>query len=146
MMQLLQQIRAAVRAHGGTAGSLPHDERNRRSSPQGNALAQRRGHRPFPVALDPFTCNRFRDRRIRDRRWRWTLVLGVFCGAGRIYRALAEAVGKHPPASQYSADMSKHAFLVRTNASERCRRITRTSFDCGAGHQSRRGGIPAAMS
>ena len=38
--------------------------------------------------------------------------LGVCCGAGPHHiRALAEAVGKHPPASKYSADMSKHAFL-----------------------------------
>ena len=34
------------------------------------------------------------------------------CGAGPHHiRALAESVGKHPPASRYSADMSKHAFL-----------------------------------
>ena len=38
--------------------------------------------------------------------------LGVCCGAGPHHiRALAEAVGKHPQASRYSADMSKHAFL-----------------------------------
>ena len=38
--------------------------------------------------------------------------LGVCCGAGPHHiRALAEAVGKRPPASKYSADMSKHAFL-----------------------------------
>ena len=38
--------------------------------------------------------------------------LGVCCGAGPHHiRALAEAVGKRPPASRYSADMSKHAFL-----------------------------------
>ena len=34
------------------------------------------------------------------------------CGAGPHHiRALAEAVGKRPPASKYSPDMSKHAFL-----------------------------------
>jgi betaine-homocysteine S-methyltransferase len=38
--------------------------------------------------------------------------LGVCCGAGPHHiRALAETVGKHPPSSKYSADMSKHAFL-----------------------------------
>ena len=38
--------------------------------------------------------------------------LGVCCGAGPHHiRALAESVGKHPPASRYSPDMSKHAFL-----------------------------------
>jgi betaine-homocysteine S-methyltransferase len=38
--------------------------------------------------------------------------LGVCCGAGPHHiRALAEGLGRHPPASQYSADMSKHAFF-----------------------------------
>ncbi len=71
------------------------------------------GSRPFPVALDPFTCNRYeiaefgRDAMALDIRY-----LGVCCGAGPHHiRALAEAVGKQPPASRYSADMSKHAFL-----------------------------------
>ena len=65
------------------------------------------------MALDPFTCNRFeiaefgRDAMALDIRY-----LGVCCGAGPHHiRALAEAVGKKPPASKYSADMSKHAFL-----------------------------------
>jgi betaine-homocysteine S-methyltransferase len=38
--------------------------------------------------------------------------LGVCCGAGPHHiRALAESLGRHPPASRYSADMSKHAFF-----------------------------------
>jgi len=47
--------------------------------------------------------------------------LGVCCGAGPHHiRALAEAVGKHSPASKYSADMSKHAFL---GSHERIRQV-----------------------
>jgi len=71
------------------------------------------GDMPFPVALEPFTCNRFeiaefgRQAQALDIRY-----LGVCCGAGPHHiRALAEAVGKRPPASKYSPDMSKHAFL-----------------------------------
>ena len=38
--------------------------------------------------------------------------LGVCCGAGPQHiRAMAEALGRTPPASRYTADMSKHAFL-----------------------------------
>jgi betaine-homocysteine S-methyltransferase len=38
--------------------------------------------------------------------------LGVCCGAGPHHiRSMAEALGRTPPASRYSADMSKHAFL-----------------------------------
>ena len=40
--------------------------------------------------------------------------LGVCCGAGAHHvRALAEAVGKHPPATRYSADMAKHYLFGR---------------------------------
>jgi len=36
----------------------------------------------------------------------------VCCGAGPHHiRALAESLGRHPPASRYSVDMSKHAFF-----------------------------------
>ena len=38
--------------------------------------------------------------------------LGVCCGAGPHHvRALAEALGRTPPASRYSPDMSKHSFF-----------------------------------
>ena len=38
--------------------------------------------------------------------------LGLCCGAGpHTVRALAEALGRTPPASRYSADMSRHAYL-----------------------------------
>jgi betaine-homocysteine S-methyltransferase len=38
--------------------------------------------------------------------------LGVCCGAGPHHiRSMAEALGRTPPASRFSADMSKHAFL-----------------------------------
>jgi betaine-homocysteine S-methyltransferase len=38
--------------------------------------------------------------------------LGVCCGAGPHHiRSVAEALGRKPPASRYSPDMSKHAFL-----------------------------------
>ena len=38
--------------------------------------------------------------------------LGVCCGAAPHHiRSVAEALGRTPPASRYSADMSRHAFL-----------------------------------
>ena len=111
------------------------------------------GSRPFPVALDPFTCNRFeiaefgRDAIALDIRY-----LGVCCGAGPHHiRALAEAVGKRPPASKYSADMSKHAFLGSHERIKRCRRITPTSSDDrngardGRGDQSNRCGMVSSI-
>ncbi len=68
---------------------------------------------PFPVALDPFTCNRFEIAEFgKAAHAIGVRYLGVCCGAGPHHiRALAEAFGRHPPASQYSPDMSKHAFF-----------------------------------
>nr|MBA3366852.1 homocysteine S-methyltransferase family protein [Actinomycetota bacterium] len=69
--------------------------------------------RPFPTALDPFTCNRYEladfARSVYDL---GVSYLGICCGAGPHHiRSLAEALGRTPPAGRYSADMSKHAFL-----------------------------------
>jgi methionine synthase I (cobalamin-dependent) len=115
MLPLLAGIRAAVGIH---VAALPVPYRTHASEPSFQSLRDTHWHhdegaRPFPVALDPFTCNRFeiaefgRQALALDVRY-----LGVCCGAGPHHiRALAEAVGKRPPASKYSPDMSKHAFL-----------------------------------
>lgn len=115
MMPLLREIRAAVKTH---LAALPVPYRTSDAQPSFQSLRDTHWHydegaRPFPVALDPFTCNRFeiaefgREALALDIRY-----LGVCCGAGPHHiRALAEAVGKRPPASKYSPDMSKHAFL-----------------------------------
>jgi betaine-homocysteine S-methyltransferase len=115
MMPLLKEIRTAIKTH---MAALPVPYRTTESQPSFQSLRDTHWHgdtggRPFPIALDPFTCNRFeiaefgRQAVAMDIRY-----LGVCCGAGPHHiRALAEAVGKHPPASKYSPDMSKHAFL-----------------------------------
>ena len=69
--------------------------------------------RPFPTALEPLTCNRYEIAEFAKK----ALALGVnyqgvCCGAGPHHiRAMAEALGKNPPASRYTADMSKHYAL-----------------------------------
>jgi betaine-homocysteine S-methyltransferase len=115
MMPLLREIRAAVKT---PMAALPVPYRTNEKEPTFQSLCDAHWHydegsRPFPIALDPFTCNRFeiaefgRQALALDIRY-----LGVCCGAGPHHiRALAEAVGKHPLASKYSPDMSKHAFL-----------------------------------
>ena len=49
-----------------------------------------------------------------------------FAGDWRPMAALAEAVGKRPPASEYSADMSKHAFL---GSHERIKKVQKDYAD-----------------
>jgi betaine-homocysteine S-methyltransferase len=115
MMPLLREIRAAIKV---PMAALPVPYRTSPNEPSFQSLRDAHwqdewGSRPFPTALDPFTCNRFEIAEFgREALALGIRYLGVCCGAGPHHiRALAEAVGKTPPASKYSADMSKHAFL-----------------------------------
>ena len=67
----------------------------------------------FPTALDPFTCNRYEVGQFtRDAAAAGVTYLGLCCGAAPHHlRAMAEALGRTPPASRYTADMSKHVYL-----------------------------------
>ena len=130
MLPLLREIRGKVKAH---LAALPVPYRTSEQEPSFQSLCDTHWHyaegsRPFPIALDPFTCNRFeiadfgRQAIALDIRY-----LGVCCGAGPHHiRALAEAVGKHPPASRYTADMSKHAFL---GSHERIKKVQKDYAD-----------------
>ena len=66
--------------------------------------------RPFPTALDPFLCNRYEIGEFGKAALALGVhYLGVCCGAGPHHvRGLAEGIGRRPPASRYSPDMSKH--------------------------------------
>jgi betaine-homocysteine S-methyltransferase len=115
MLPLLREIREAVSVH---VAALPVPYRTTDDEPTMQSLSDPHYHdlpegRPFPVALDPFTCNRYE---IADfTRAAYALgvnYLGVCCGAGPQHiRAMAEALGRTPEASRFSVDMSKHAFF-----------------------------------
>jgi betaine-homocysteine S-methyltransferase len=115
MLPLIEKIRAAVDVH---VAALPVPYRTSEAEPTFQSLRDPDcdvipGDRPFPSALDPFVCNRYE---LEDFSRRASAVgvdyLGVCCGAGPHHiRAVAEALGRTPPASRYSPDMSKHAFF-----------------------------------
>lgn len=69
--------------------------------------------RAFPTALDPFTCNRYEVASFTAQAAQdGVRYFGLCCGAAPHHvRAMAEALGRTPPASRYSADMSKHVYL-----------------------------------
>jgi len=112
MLPLLKEIRAAVKCH---VAGLPVPYRTTPAQPSFMSLTDPCcGDRmAFPDGLDPFMAPRSeifdfgREAIAADIRY-----LGVCCGAGPHHiRALAESLGRHPPASRYSKDMSRHAFF-----------------------------------
>lgn len=115
MLPEIQKIREAVSCH---VAALPVPYRTTDAEPTFQSLRDPDypdppGGRPFPTALDPFTCNRYELADFaRDAHALGVNYLGVCCGAGPHHiRSVAEALGRTPPASRYSPDMSKHAFL-----------------------------------
>ena len=112
MLPLLKQIRAAVKCH---VAGLPVPYRTTPAQPSFMALRDPCcGDRmAFPDGLDPFMATRSEISDFgREAFAAGIRYLGVCCGAGPHHiRALAESLGRHPPASRYSKDMSKHAFF-----------------------------------
>jgi betaine-homocysteine S-methyltransferase len=90
-----------------------HDEEPSFQSLRDPAYPNAPGGRPFPTALDPLMCTRYEIADFAREAYDLGVgYLGVCCGAGPHHiRSMAEALGRTPPASRYSADMSKHAFL-----------------------------------
>ena len=115
MLPLIERIRAACDGH---VAALPVPYRTTEAEPSFQSLTDPDcdcipGDRPFPTALDPFTCNRYElgafAKAASDL---GVSYLGVCCGAAPHHiRSVAEGLGRTPPASRYSADMSRHAFL-----------------------------------
>jgi betaine-homocysteine S-methyltransferase len=115
MLPLLAEIRASVSSH---VAALPVPYRTTEAEPTFQTLTDWAGDcaphgRAFPTALDALTCNRYEIAEFGEKAYALGVrYLGVCCGAGPHHvRSLAEALGRTPPASRYSPDMSKHAFL-----------------------------------
>ena len=123
MMPILKRIRRAVKC---VVAALPVPYRTTRRQPSLMSLTDPccGNARAFPTGLDPFLCTRAEmggfGREAFDLGIRY---LGICCGAGPHHiRALAEALGRHPESSKYSADMSKHAYF---GTDKKIRRIQR---------------------
>ncbi|HYM63848.1 MAG TPA: homocysteine S-methyltransferase family protein [Gaiellaceae bacterium] len=115
MLPLLKRIRNTVQGH---VAALPVPYRTTDEQPSFQSLRDPDCNclpddRPFPTALDPFTCNRYELGEFGQEAYDLGIrYLGVCCGAGPHHiRSLAEALGRQPAASRYTADMSKHAFF-----------------------------------
>jgi len=115
MLPLLEEVRDAVSV---PVAALPVPYRTTVEQPSFQSLEDPRwtdfpAGRPFPTALEPFTCNRYEIAEFARAAYELGAhYLGVCCGAAPHHiRSMAEALGRTPAASRYSADMSKHAYL-----------------------------------
>ena len=121
IMPMLREVRAAVKCH---VAGLPVPYRTTAAQPSFMSLTDPccGDARAFPVGLDPFVCTRQEIFDFGKEAYAAGIhYLGVCCGAGPHHiRALAESLGRKPPASRYSVDMSRHAFFGNT---ERIKKI-----------------------
>jgi len=115
---MLPLLEGLVRAVDVPVAALPVPYRTHAEQPTFQSLGvdhdgQPAQQKPFPIALDPFTCDRYEVADFtRSAREVGVLYLGLCCGAAPHHiRSVAEALGRTPPASRYSDDMSKHAFF-----------------------------------
>ncbi|MGH6942963.1 MAG: homocysteine S-methyltransferase family protein, partial [Geminicoccaceae bacterium] len=115
MLPEIERIRQSVSCH---VAALPVPYRTTPDQPTFQALKDPACDclpegRPFPVALDPFTCNRYEMAEFAKAAYAMDVrYLGVCCGAGPHHiRALAEALQRRPPASRYSPDIARHSYF-----------------------------------
>jgi betaine-homocysteine S-methyltransferase len=114
MLPLLGDIRQAVDGH---IAALPVPYRTHEGEPSFQSLrdplAGEEDGRAFPTALDPFTCNRHEIARFAAEALDLDVRYLGGCGGAAPHhiRSMAEAIGRTPPASRFTADMSRHAFL-----------------------------------
>ena len=113
MLPHLKRIRAAVSCH---VAALPVPYRTTDDHPtffnieDPGCSCPVPDDRAFPTALDPLYVNRYEMAEFARQAYAADIrYLGVCCGASPAHiRAVAEAVGKRPPASRYTPDMAKH--------------------------------------
>ena len=115
MLPLLREIRQAV---GGHVAALPVPYRTHERQPCFFDLRGENGKNAFPVALDPFLLSRFEmaDFALQAKDMGINYI-GICCGAGPHHvRAMAEALGRTPPASEYSPEISLHPIFGDSSA------------------------------
>lgn len=115
MLPLLEELVSAVPV---PVAALPVPYRTDAEHPNFQALADPAYSgfptgRPFPTGLDPFTCTRYEIADFtRGARAAGVQYFGLCCGAAPHHiRSMAEALGRTPPASRYSEDMSRHVYF-----------------------------------
>jgi betaine-homocysteine S-methyltransferase len=110
-MALLPAIRKQVSGH---VAALPVPYMTSADMPTFQSLRHPRHEGMlFPTALEPFESTRYEVADFaQEADALGVRYLGLCCGnSSYLTRSLAEALGRTPPASRYSPDMSKHAYF-----------------------------------
>ena len=110
MLPLLERIRAAVDV---PVAAQPVPYHTSAAVPAFESLAADDGRRLFPIQLEPFQCTRFEMADFAERaRDVGVDYIGICCGGGPHHvRAMAEALGRRPPAARYSPAMELHPVM-----------------------------------
>jgi len=112
MVPLGQHLRDAVT---GPIALVPVPYRTTPQLPAFQFLKREDGESAYTIGLDEHTIDRISAADFaRTARSLGIDFIGLCCGAGPHHiRAMAEALGKEPPASRYTPDMSRHGLLGR---------------------------------
>lgn len=110
MLPIIEKVRAAVNCY---VAAQPVPYKTTAQTPTFESLQLSGGERAFPLALEPFLCNRFEMAAFAHRAQSFGVnYIGICCGGAPHYvRAMAEALGRTAPASKYSPALDLHPML-----------------------------------
>lgn len=110
MLPIVEKVRAAV---GCYVAAQPVPYKTDARYPTFESLRTSGGEQAFPIALEPFLCNRFEMAAFaRKAQAIGVNYIGVCCGGAPHYiRSMAEALGRVTPASKYSPALERHPML-----------------------------------
>jgi betaine-homocysteine S-methyltransferase len=110
MLPLIEKVRSAVQCY---VAAQPVPYMTRAHVPTFESLQTSNREQAFPLALEPFLCNRFEMADFARRAQAIGVnYIGICCGGAPHYvRAMAEALGRTVPASKYSPAMELHPML-----------------------------------
>ncbi len=126
MLPLLKKLRNKV---SGYIAAQPVPYRTTQKRPIFQHLKQK-GEQHTYIALDPFTLTRFEMADFaKQAKELGVNYIGICCGGSPHHvRSMAEALGRTPPASKYSADLSLHPVLGAKGKATKKRRQFITEF------------------
>jgi betaine-homocysteine S-methyltransferase len=110
MMPMLRDIRQAVDVY---VAAQPVPYRTTKEQFAFQALKEENHERAFPIALEPFLHTRFEMADFTREALELCInYIGICCGgAPHHVRAMAEALGRTPPASKYSPALELHPMI-----------------------------------